>query len=70
MLTMLGRLHRLFAIFAFTAVSFALAQQAAAQQRWTNDAGKTITATSFESKGRMWCSSSPMAAKSPIRLRS
>ncbi|MCU0874710.1 MAG: hypothetical protein MUE50_20455 [Pirellulaceae bacterium] len=44
MLTVPTRRHRCFAIVALTAVSFALAQQAAAQQRWTNDEGKTITA--------------------------
>jgi hypothetical protein len=49
--TMLGSLHRLFAIVAFTAVSFALAQQATAQQRWTNDAGKTITAQFIRLEG-------------------
>jgi hypothetical protein len=39
-----SRLRWYFAIVALTAVSFALAQQAAAQQRWTNDEGKTIAA--------------------------
>ena len=51
MLTVLGRLHRLFAIVAFTAVSFALAQQAPGQQRWTNDEGKAITAAFVQIEG-------------------
>jgi hypothetical protein len=44
-------MHRFLAIVAFLAVSFALARQAAAQQRWTNDAGKTITARFLRLEG-------------------
>ena len=48
-----GNLRIIVSVFivAFTAVSFALAQQATAQQRWTNDAGKTITAQFIRLEG-------------------